>query len=603
MCGLAGIFSYAAQSPPIQLESLLSIRDNMQSRGPDGEGLWISDDQCIGLAHRRLSIIDLSEDGAQPMIDPDTGNRIVFNGEIYNYQALRTNLTAAGHRFRSHSDTEVLLKLYAVHGQQMLHLLRGMFAFTIWDQRKRAVFIARDPFGIKPMYLADDGQTLRFASQVKALLAGGGIDTSPEAAGHVGFFLLGSVPEPFTLYKGIRALPAGHSLWLEAGGRRSQQSYFDLAEAYAQPAMTDALTGDEAREQLREALRDSVRHHLVADVPVGVFLSAGLDSTTVAALAKESGVAELNTLTLGFREFSGTDNDEVPLAEAVSKHLGALHHTQWVGRDDFAEHFEQLLAAMDQPSIDGVNSYFVAKAAHDAGLKAALSGLGGDELFAGYIDFRTIPRMVRCLRPLSLIPGLGRGFRFISSPIIKRLTSPKTAGLLEYGGDYAGAYLLRRGLFMPWELPEVLDGDLVRQGWRDLQLLPALRRSIQSVEGEREKVSLLETAWYMRNQLLRDTDWASMAHSLEVRVPLVDLSLARTVARLSCAGFAPDKQAMADAPLVKLPAAVRNRRKTGFSVPVHDWLLQKPNRHVEAVPRGLRGWAVQMHRQFGSVAV
>lgn len=603
MCGLAGIFAYDVQASPIQQETLLRMRDNMRSRGPDGEGLWMSRDLGIGLAHRRLSIIDLSEDGAQPMVDSDTGNRIVFNGEIYNYRALRAELIAAGHSFRSHSDTEVLLKLYVSHGRHMLHRLRGMFAFAIWDQRMRAVFLARDPFGIKPLYLADDGQTLSFASQVKALLAGGGIDTSPEAAGHVGYFLLGSVPEPFTLYKGISTLPAGHFLWLEAGGRRAEQSYFDLAEAYVQQAMTATPTKDEAREQLHEALRDSVRHHLVADVPVGVFLSAGLDSTTIATLAKETGVAELCTLTLGFSEFAGTDNDEVPLAEVVSRHLESLHHTQWVNRDDFAEHYAQLLAAMDQPSIDGVNSYFVAKAAHDMGLKAALSGLGGDELFAGYSHFQLIPRMVRRLRPLALIPGLGRGFRFISAPILKHITSPKAAGLFEYGGDYAGAYLLRRGLFMPWELPKVLDGDLVRQGWRDLQLLPALNRSIKNVVGERDKVSSLETAWYMRNQLLRDTDWASMANSLEVRVPLVDLPLVNTVARLSRAGFAPDKKTMADASQAKLPSAVLNRRKTGFSVPVRDWLMQKPNQPDELSHRGLRGWAVQLHSQFGSGAV
>ena len=596
MCGLAGIFAYADQAPAVDQAALLRVRDDMRSRGPDGAGLWISDDRRVGLAHRRLSIIDLSSSGAQPMTDPETGNRIVFNGEIYNYQALRAELTAAGHRFHSRSDTEVLLKLYAAHGQQMLHRLRGMFAFAIWDSRQRALFLARDPFGIKPLYLADDGKALRFASQVKALLAGGGIDTSPEAAGHVGFFVLGTVPEPFTLYQGIRALPAGHSLWLETEGRSRRQSYFGLAEAYAQPAMTAASTRDEACELLHQAMRDSVRHHLAADVPVGVFLSAGLDSTTVAALAKETGGAQLRTLTLGFSEFVGADHDEVPLAEAMSKHLGARQHTQWVSRGDFTEHLERLLVAMDQPSIDGVNSYFVAKAAHDAGLKAALSGLGGDELFAGYDYYRTIPRMVRRLRPFSLIPGLGSGFRFISAPIIKRFTSPKAAGLREYGGDYVGAYLLRRGLYMPWELPEVLDGELVRQGWRDLQLLPALRSSIDGVEGEREKISLLDTAWYMRNQLLRDTDWASMAHSLEVRVPFVDMELFRVVTGLAREGRAPSKQDMAASPARPLPDAVRHRRKTGFAVPTREWLLDAATDTVIAnAGRGLRPWAVYIH--------
>jgi asparagine synthase (glutamine-hydrolysing) len=202
----------------------------MHSRGPDGVGLWIAENRKIALAHRRLAIIDLSDVGAQPMLDPGTGNRIVFNGEIYNYKALRAELERVGERFRSHSDTEVLLKLYAVHGPDMLSRLRGMYAFAIWDQNKQAAFLARDPLGIKPLYLSDDGKTLRFASQVKALLAGGAVDTSPEPAGHVGFFLWGAVPEPYTLYKGIRALPAGHSLWIERGGARRQRPFFNLAQ-------------------------------------------------------------------------------------------------------------------------------------------------------------------------------------------------------------------------------------------------------------------------------------------------------------------------------------------------------------------------------------
>lgn len=600
MCGINGIFAYADEAPRIDRDELLRVREHMYKRGPDGEGLWIADDQRVGLAHRRLAIIDLSDAGAQPMHDPETGNRIVFNGEIYNYQALRAELIATGHQFHSHSDTEVLLRLYTAHGAQMLPKLRGMFAFAIWDQAKQGMLIARDPFGIKPLYLDDDGGTLRLASQVKALLAGGGVDTTPEPAGHVGFFVWGSVPEPYTLYRGIRALPAGHSLWIERGGSRQQLAFLELNQVFAEADGGQVpIDPAEARQRLHDALLDSVRHHLIADVPVGVFLSAGLDSTTVAALASESGVQELRTLTLGFNEFAGTENDEVPLAEMVAAQLGAKHQTRWVDRKDFADQYQGLLEAMDQPSIDGVNSYFVAKAAHEAGLKVALSGLGGDELFAGYSHFETIPRMVRRLRPVAAIPGLGRGFRVVTAPMIGKLTSPKFAGLLEYGGDHAGAYLLRRGLYMPWELPQVLDPDLAQQGWQELQTLPALRRTIAGMTGERERVSVLDLTWYMRNQLLRDTDWASMAHSLEVRVPLVDVPLARTVARLSRARLPADKQAMADAPRSKLPADVLNRRKTGFSVPVRDWLAQRSDQPTEGQTRGLRGWAQQLHRQHG----
>ena len=597
MCGLAGMFQYRTEAPPVDRAELLSMRERMVSRGPDGAGLWLAQDLGIGLAHRRLAIIDLSEAGAQPMLDAQTGNRIVFNGEIYNYRELRAELSAVGVSFHSHSDTEVLLKLYALHGREMLTRLRGMFAFALWDEKQQGLLLARDPFGIKPLYIADDGKTLRFASQVKALLAGGNVDTAVEPAGHVGFFLWGHVPEPYTLYRGIRALPAGASLWLDRVGHREVKSFFDLrAEIAASCVPLSSMPADKAREQLRGALLDAVRCHLLADVPVGTFLSSGLDSTTIVALAREAGVAEHLTLTLGFKEYAGTEHDEVPLAELVARHYATTHHTRWVNEEAFAASLGHLLDAMDQPSIDGANSYFVCRAAHDAGLKVALSGLGGDELFAGYSDFQDIPRMVDWLSLVARIPGLGTGFRRVAAPLLKHFTSPKYAGLLEYGGDYAGAYLLRRGLFMPWELPDVLDGDLVRAGWRELHTLSALRQTIDGMCDARLKVGLLETVWFMRNQLLRDTDWASMAHSLEVRVPLVDVELFRTVTRLIHTGFVPCKQDMAASPSTPLPQSVLHRQKTGFSVPVREWLTA-----VQSSPsspgRGLRNWAAFIYQK------
>lgn len=593
MCGLAGIFQYRTNAPPVNQAELLRIRESMVSRGPDGAGMWVARDHGIGLVHRRLAIIDLSETGAQPMVDTQTGNRIVFNGEIYNYRELRTELLASEVNFHSQSDTEVLLKLYALHGQDMLTKLRGMFAFVLWDEKQQGLLLARDPFGIKPLYIADDGKTLRFASQVKALLAGGNVDTAIAPAGHVGFFLWGHVPEPYTLYQGIRALPAGTSMWLNRAGRREVKPFFNMTAEIAKPILPiSPIPTDKAREQLRGALLESVRCHLLADVPVGTFLSAGLDSTTITALASETGIAKHLSLTLGFKEYARTEHDEVPMAELVARLYGTTHHTHWIDKKEFSASLDHLLTAMDQPSIDGVNSFFVCKAAHDAGLKVALSGVGGDELFAGYSDFHDIPHLVNWASPLTRIPKLGVGFRRISAPLLKHFTSPKYAGLLEYGGDYAGAYLLRRGLFMPWELPDVLDGDLVRAGWRELQTLPTLRQTINGVCGARLKVSQLETAWYMRNQLLRDTDWASMAHSLEVRTPLVDVNLLRAVNQLIHAGFAPSKKEMAVSPSIPLPLSVLHRQKTGFSIPVREWMLTEQTTPSPCRSgRGLRPWA------------
>ncbi len=592
MCGITGVFAYGQQAAPVDREELVRMRDAMRTRGPDGEGLWLSTNGRTGLAHRRLAIIDLSDAGAQPMMSHDGRLRVIFNGEIYNYRQLRAELEKKGCRFQSQSDTEVLLYLYAERGMDMVHVLRGMYAFAIWDESKKGLLLARDPLGIKPLYYADDGGTFRFASQVRALLHSTRVDTAPDPAGHVGFFLWGSVPEPYTLYKSIRALPAGSTLWVVGSGSRQPAPFFNIAEALSVVNTARPVSHEEGVEYLRAALVDSVQHHLVADVPIGVFLSAGLDSTTLTALAAESSSAALHTVTLGFNEYRGTENDETALAVKVANYYRTTHHTYWVSQEDFQDKRESLLKAMDQPTIDGVNTYFVSKAAAQAGLKVAISGLGGDELFGGYPSFREIPKMVGLLSPFRFMRGPGRFFRWVSAPVLKHLTSPKYAGLLEYGGTYGGAYLLRRGLFMPWELPEILGDQVTRDGWEELQSLMRLEQTIQGATSDRTKVSALEMSWYMRNQLLRDADWAGMAHSLEIRVPLVDVELTRRLAPLLTESF-PDKNDMACTPRVTLPAEILNRRKTGFSVPVREWIMQ--NSGQQGGERGLRGWAREVY--------
>lgn len=561
----------------------------MARRGPDGDGLWTSEDGRVGLAHRRLAVVDLTDAGAQPMHSADGRLAVVFNGEVYNYRALRAELEADGARFASSSDTEVLLHLYARHGARLVEHLRGMYAFALYDADRGGLLLARDPYGIKPLYVSDDGRAARVASQVRALLAGGGVDTAPDPAGHAGFFLWGSVPEPHTLYRGVRALPAGHTLWVDADGPHAPVAFADVPDA-----LRDGAHAPEAPADLREALLDTVRAHLVADVPVGVFLSAGRDSATLAALAAETGGA-LRTVTLGFEEYRGTAHDEVPLAEATARHVGADHRTVWTTREDFAGAREDVLEAMDQPTLDGVNTYFVSRAAREAGLKVALSGVGGDELFAGYPSFRDVPRLVRAMRPVPA--AVGRAVRSAAAPILRRTTSPKYAGLAEYGGSWGGAYLLRRGLFMPWELAGVLGPDLARAGLDGLRPLAALDAAAAGQASDAARVTAMESTAYLRNQLLRDTDWASMAHGLEVRTPLVDWALLRALAPgVACGPGRVTKEALAASARPALPDAVLRRPKTGFTVPVRDWLAADGG--AGRPERGLRGWAREVYAAF-----
>jgi asparagine synthase (glutamine-hydrolysing) len=593
MCGIAGIYDYRGKGRHDGETELIRIRDAMSIRGPDGAGSWASPSDGIFLGHRRLAIIDLSPSAAQPMSTSDGRLTISFNGEIYNYKELRSDLQRSGVKFETESDTEVILHLYAMRGPSMLGELRGMFALAIWDSIKRVLFVARDPFGIKPLYFSNDGFTFRFASQVKALLKSDSVNTELEPAGSVGFFIWGAVPEPYTLYKGIRALPPGSYMVIGPDDVASPIRYYSITDELVRGWNEDSKAGE---TDIRALLLDSVKHHLVADVPVGIFLSSGIDSSVIATLAREIGTSELRTITLGFREFVGTENDETPLAERIAGNLGARHETHWITRQDFQDELPTILSAMDQPSIDGVNTYFVSRAARRAGLKVALSGLGGDELFAGYPGFRQIPALVQAARLPAQVPYLGRAARHAAGWLARLVGRPKAAGLLEYSGTYERAYLLRRALFMPWELKDCLDPDVIEQGLE--ALLPGHgSASLAGLHSPRQKVTALEFESYLQNQLLRDADWAGMANSVEIRTPLVDRAVFASMAPLLSAKDAPTKKDLARAVQGRLPNEVLSRRKTGFITPIGQWLggSRGPGRGGT-----LRQWARRAYaNQFG----
>lgn len=603
MCGIAGIFRYAdTEGQGADQSALRKISAQMRSRGPDDEGFWVSQDGTVALAHRRLAIIDPGPAGHQPMRCRIGNHVVVFNGEIYNYQALRKQLIEHGHRFYTDSDTEVLLRLYQHYGQSMLDHLRGMYAFAIWDPHLAGLFLVRDPYGIKPLYYTNNKGEIRFASQVKALFRGGEISSEKNVAAEAGFLLTGSVMEPNTLYRDIYCLPAGHSMWIDSSGPAQPAPFTDITRLFRD---RNSAAEDLANRSsiVSDALKDSIAHHLVADVPVGTYLSAGIDSGTISSVAAELLDTKLEAVTLGFDEYHDSIHDETVLAAEIASSIGVRHHVRNVSYAEFAQDLDQVLAAMDQPSIDGINAWFVSKAAAEQGLKVMLSGIGGDELFGGYPSFTDIPTWRTRYGWLSKHPIFTRLAHYCASGFQMLPISPKAFGIPKYAGSWGGGYLLRRGLFMPWELHEIMGADRAQEGLNKLKV-PACFEPDEIDSNSYHAVAAMESRGYLRNQLLRDTDWASMAHSVEVRTPLVDIRLTAESAPLISQN--PGKQWMIGVPRQRLPERVVSRAKTGFTTPVGQWLLRSPQldqwrnfscvkgRHVH----WSRRYAVCLHQLF-----
>jgi len=555
----------------------------------------------VVLGHRRLAIIDLGDQANQPLTTVSGEYAIVFNGEIYNFRELRSQLEGEGTSFYTHSDTEVLLAMYERYRENMLPRLRGMFAFAIWDVLREELFLARDPYGIKPLYYAQTARGVIFASQVKALVEPRLVSTEAEWAGWAGFYLWGSVQEPWTVYRGVFGLPAGSWMRVRAGEVNAPVCWNDVRMKWQ--CEGDSRSLPEIEDTVRQAVRDSVRAHLVSDVPLCVFLSGGVDSGALAGLLSELG-ATVEGITIAFDEFSFSQEDETPGAAGIARHYGLPHHIRNISRQEFEEDFPRILDAMDLPSIDGVNMYFASKAAAERGYKVALSGAGGDEIFQGYPHMHSLPKQSKLARKLARLPGVARSLRRPLAMYAEFRKRPKFNALAEFMCTIDGAYFLQRGLFLPTELPELLGEEATREG------LEKLGGSIPGVApfnamDDEARVCQLESTMYLRNQLLRDGDWASMSHSLELRTPLVDAELLESLsACLPRFRRGSGKKMLAQTPAKPIPTDVIHREKTGFGVPMARWLSFEPgNRHF-ALPlrtpdeRWARHWSRTVVEQY-----
>ncbi len=611
MCGIAGIIGRLDDRNHAALKRM---NDAMFHRGPDASGTWISAPDSRGwgalLAHRRLSILDLSPAGAQPMIDPVTGHVVTFNGEIYNFVDLRRRLMAEGQELQSTGDTAVMLRALGLYGPAAVSWLRGMFVFACWDPDNRRLLLARDPLGIKPLYLVrssdpDAGWSIAFASELRALLASGLLGTSrldPQAVASTVWN--GFVVGPATAVKGIELLSPGRLLELDGAGRElREQDFWHIPGRAPDPVMEE--------DDLATILEESVRLHLSSDVPLAVLLSGGVDSSVVANLAQRVAQSPIHTFTLAFEE---QELNEGPIAKQVAAAIGTEHHEVVLTEAGFVGNLEAALDSLDQPTFDGLNAYYISRAIRAAGFTVALSGTGGDELFGGYTSYRDLPVLHGWSRRAACVPrGLQTAaatlatwpLRTSGGAMPRQTRWAKLPDMVRHGDDLLALYQLAYALFLPGFQQELLAPDFAEVTADGLS--PAMRARIVAETRDRaplSAISVMEQRLFLGERLLRDNDVASMAASLEQRVPLVDQILFDSVDRLpEPARYQPlgQKAMLRRIGLRGLDPALFERPKSGFVLPFDRWIRRELKNEMDqtlrdpqaVVPVGLNPAAVE----------
>jgi asparagine synthase (glutamine-hydrolysing) len=584
MCRIAGIIANRARTEDLY-HKVKTMCYTLQHGGPDDEGIFTSKDGHIVFGHRRLSFLDLSKNGHQPMADVQEKAWITFNGEIYNYQELKKDLLALGAKFRSNSDTEVIIQAYLYWDIAAFAKFRGMFAFVLYDVNKALTYLVRDTAGVKPLYYHIKNDELSFASEVKALRRAG-IATEADPGWQVRFLAYGHIPEPYTTLKDVYSLAKGHFLcWDHKKKNAAIKSYYTPVN---KNYITDA---HEAKENIREALKVSVNRQLISDAPIGVFLSGGVDSSLITLLANAHQKAQLKTVSIYFDEKA---YDESAYQKIILDKIQGEKYNHLVKQENFEECFPTILQSMDMPTTDGINTWFISKYAHENGLKAVLSGVGADELYGGYPSFNR----VKYLKYLKKIPSS-----------LFSTTAPFVADhykKIEYlSNDHPLAdYLFLRGLFAPASISAILNIDVEKVYQILFDDVP-----VPDATYDEEYAAWMETNLYMQNQLLRDTDVMSMSHGLEVRLPFLDEDFHDLTMRI-----APNirfnkisaKKILIDSFDTILPANIWNRPKMGFTFPLQNWMQQSQicdaslynNKEAQDIIAGFKNNKVHWSKSF-----
>lgn len=560
MCGICG-----AISPTLTPGHFQKITDTLAHRGPDDAGSWR--EGLVFLGHRRLSIIDLSANGHQPMLSPDGRLVLIFNGEIYNFRELRAELN--DYAYRSNTDSEVILAAYARWGKDCVKRFNGMFAFAIYDRQAETLFIARDRLGIKPLYYYQEGSQFIFASEVRALLAFDLVTPRIDPDSLADYLRYQTVHAPRTILKDIYMLPPAHCWELRPGDFGRPEAYWSPLEATTN-ANGQSRNRADWKKAVFETLQKAVERRLVSDVPFGAFLSGGIDSSAVVALMARAGQS-VKTFNVSFAE---EEFSEARYARIIAEKFHTDHHEIHLSPGEFLHQIPDALAAMDHPSADGPNTWVVSKATREAGITMALSGLGGDELFAGYPIFRRAVRLERLsglhLLPVALRKWIGAGLRQVR-PGIESAKVAQILALPEFGA--MNAYPVNRQAFLDPQLQRLLTFDLPSN--RVVDILQAYRKNASFQQLPLlSQVSVAEISTYMQNVLLRDTDQMTMAHALEVRVPFLDHELVELALQIPDREKYPHtpKQLLVESLGELLPPEIVHRPKMGFTLPFAQWM-------------------------------
>lgn len=584
MCGIAGLIDKTLDASTLR-SRLIGMQEAIRHRGPDDEGLFVPAEFPIGLAHTRLSIQDLSSAGHQPMQTEDGQLTIVFNGEIYNFHQLRNELIGEGHVFHSTTDTEVILALYQRDRNKCVDRLEGMFAFAIWDKRDQSLFLARDPLGIKPLYYWDLNGRIAFASELRSLMKA---DLGPRRVCRNAlsdFLMMGSIQEPSSLVSGISCLPAGHWMNIKDGYTTVRQ-YWSPKFGVGNSIQEDAVS------LTRQSLDESIERHFVSDVPVGVFLSGGIDSTALVALARAGGRERLSTFCISFDEKEFNEGD---LSYRTAQHFKTDHHDWRMKPEDGQSLIGGFLDALDQPSNDGFNTYCVSKFARDSGLKVVLSGVGGDEVFGGYPSFRRVPQLIAWHKRLGGTRGLAnwalqKASRFVSPQ--RSLQMARLSAYLASDGTAPSAYGAVRSFYTLAEARKLIEH------YTGICYQPTTIASQISQPTCEDIISELELTRYMKNQLLRDSDVMSMAHGLELRTPFVDSRFIDSVSPIAAAIRLELGKRLLLKAVPEIPQWIAEQPKRGFRFPFQQWVDREWKSVFDRIDRESPVNAVTWYRRW-----